>query len=136
MSNNTITIKHDLSTEFIGDVLVTAFDGQYGGCWYWAEWAPEAINLFTVEVSGGTAWSGVSIRRQREFCEPEERFTLMVDAGIIVKGIQKILNEGNVNNAIVESIRRGVADDDAGEIDADAADVIVQVGLFGEVVYG
>ena len=35
-----VTVKESKSYEvddkFIGDVLVTAFDGSYGACWYWA----------------------------------------------------------------------------------------------------
>lgn len=60
-----------------------------------------------------------------------------VNVDTIRKGIQLII-DGNtdVNARIIGYIVMALAEGDLGMIDSDALDVIVQVGLFGDTVYG
>ncbi len=60
-----------------------------------------------------------------------------IDIEVIATGISKALSDDfRINGTIRECIRVGDNENDAGMIDADAADVIVQAGLFGEIVFG
>lgn len=134
----TISIKRELDAQFVSDVLVTAFDGSVGGCWYWAD-VPHDAWLY-VEKSPvdmiEDLWTRVIIKEQ----EPDEESRgqeYTVDAKTIEGGIQAIL-DGSVEISIdlMAMLMTGVLHDDTGEIDAEVADCIVQAGLFGEVRYG
>lgn len=63
--------------------------------------------------------------------------TLEINVDTIRKGIQAIL-DGNVelNPMIKGYITNALANNDLGYIDSDALDVIIQAGLFGDIVYG
>lgn len=124
----TITVTLPVSAEFVHDVFVTACEG---GINYWAEvdqyhWSdgdrnPDLFGFFAV------------------IHDAEDLATkFRVDASVIAAGLQRVsagpvehLGEGLRAN-IVQATIAG----DAGEIDADDADTIVQVGLFGKVIYG
>ncbi len=56
----------------------------------------------------------------------------------IRKGMQLALTPGIMPTAsnTMQSTLRGLFDNDAGMIDADAADNILQLGLFGKLIYG
>lgn len=62
----------------------------------------------------------------------------IISVNTIIQGIQKIVS-GNVeiNRSIISYILSDIAHGlEGGYIDAEALDAIVQVGLFGEIVYG
>jgi hypothetical protein len=56
----------------------------------------------------------------------------------IIEGIQKIVSGTvEINRSVINYILSDIAEGlEGGYIDAEALDAIVQVGLFGEVVYG
>jgi hypothetical protein len=119
----TIKVERELTSEFIGDILVTAFDGSYGGCWYWCR--PAGDGWLTVEGdSGEDYWKEV------EIYEDEENKALVVSPDVIALGFQRAI-DNNYPWAF-----EAVVSMDAGLIDSLGADVVVQLGLFGEVVYG
>jgi hypothetical protein len=61
----------------------------------------------------------------------------LINAETVAKAIDDVLNkEYGIAKYIVQYIERAVADLDAGDIDAEAADVLAQVAMFDEVVYG
>lgn len=125
-----VTVALLLTTEFLSDILVIAFDGAYGGCWYWARPAADKPHekVFTIE---GDTWWAVRITEK----DPEgKRRTWNVDHARLVKGISKLFEpkvlpkRGDIRSAIIQI--------DAGQIDAEGADIIVQLAVFGELVYG
>lgn len=60
-----------------------------------------------------------------------------INVEVIRLGIERLLSEEvKVNRTILGYVLSGVRENDAGYIDADAADAIVQAGLFNELVYG
>ena len=73
-------------------------------------------------------------------CEGDETFpdNSRIDQDVIEKGLNKIVNDKGLK--ISEKIRARIKAanrlSDAGMIDADNADCIVQVGLLGELVFG
>lgn len=135
-----IKVEMELTEDFLSDVLVTAFDGNYGGCWYWARPA-DVENWLTTEkdvLDDTVIWKQVFIEDK----EDEDSELWRVSHNVVAKGIKRILN-GNVKchdliaadifNAVIFN---AVATRDAGGIDAEAADCIVQAGLFSDIVYG
>ncbi len=134
---SSITIHRALSEEFYSDVLITAFDGSVGGSWYWAR--PQTGSWLSARNPDGgrSVWTSVSIIEQEpqefEGCNPDGMYTVTHET--VRKGIQELLDSGSIRDDLLGQIMRSVLEDEA-DIDADAADCIVQQGLFGEVVYG
>jgi hypothetical protein len=108
---------------FLGDVIVTATEGGTG---YWAyasdyHWEDEDPSKNTVTL---TAMDDPATER-------------VVTIETIAHGLAKLRKgEGQVNSRIRAEILEADRANDAGDIDADGADVIVQIALFGELVYG
>lgn len=105
----------------------------------------------TVAVEGGINYWALIRKIQRtadldvtefEVCDNEEDSGedvnwLPVTDETIVEGISSIINGAvEINEQIVQYILQAIRENDCGHIDADAADCIVQVGLFGEIVFG
>jgi len=124
--------------EFLSDVITTAFEGGIG---YWAQageykwWSPTldggtAEHLYGQPNAYGVIWDGDS----------ELWYTIDVDK--VASAIKRIVDrdvpdsEVHLAEGYRDLVRIADAENDAGEIDADAADWIVQVACFGEVVYG
>jgi hypothetical protein len=65
--------------------------------------------------------------------------TRRIDAQVVARGLIALATSkrGPFRNLCIRILLGGqTADDALGECDADAADAIVQMGLFGEIVYG
>jgi hypothetical protein len=121
--------KSENRKQFLFDVFVTAMEGGIG---YWA-YAEEYhySNNGTEDLEGFYALVSD--------CEGDETFpdNSTINQKVIVTGVNKIINDKDVK--ISETIRKRIAKasmlNDAGIIDADDADCIVQVGLMGELVF-
>lgn len=99
-------------TEFLDDIRITAFEG---GINYWAK------------ISGN---------RVKDPDDPNSQWVALTDSKIEA-GIALVKHlTFQVNNDILASILLGDRNNDAGEIDIECADVIVQAAVFGEIVYG
>lgn len=134
MPSVTITLTVELREGFISDVLITAFDGNYGGCWYWAE--PGDLYDNSWLTVAGNQWKSVAIKDiYEDGPDPQDK---VVDVTVVAEGIRLALSQTGpkVSDAIRKAIYLAVVNEDAGEVDSDCADVIVQLGLFGEIVYG
>lgn len=120
---NTISVNINIHQEFLADVLITAVEG---GINYW------------VDVIEDYVWqeNGQMISHPRASIKPidEERLRPL-GTGQIKIGIHRILNSDLVNPQIKSQIFRAVSEAFAGDIDATAADAIVQVALFDDIVY-
>jgi len=115
--------------------------------------AHEQLFDFTAEVltasveSGSGYWALISrVRRNTNrtiiaarFVDAEQTNAVPfeVDGAGIERGIARILTPSfQINPALRRLIAGAVAEFDSGNIDAEAADVIVQDAVFGEIVYG
>lgn len=139
-----IRVVRTLDKQFIGDVLVTAFDGTYGGCWYWAK--PAGRFWLTSEQRDDdltrSDWTAAHIRTEEPtgvtFLDAkQEKGWFTVDKVCIGVGIQKILDKDphcQIRDDLREQVYRAVLDGEA-DIDADATDCIVQIGLFGRLIF-
>lgn len=139
--------EYALSDEFLSQVLETAVEGA---CSYWADVSAESSG--TGAGADGARDFDVSDYVDDEsdtddddvFCtkasflvskDPTQGGTL--DLQGVADAIERIAaNEVDVPPAIREIILSAVQDGDASDIDAEAADCIVQIGLFDEIVYG
>ena len=116
-----IEVRLPVEDQFLADILSTAVEG---GINYWAQvvvykWTegPEHTKAEILEVDSSNA-----------------HFTIGLD--VIAEGIQRVLgNDHSVSKETVGYVLAGVREQDAGEIDSIAADVIVQFGLFDELRY-
>lgn len=132
-----ITLKFVLKPEFLGDILVTAFDGNYGGSWYWA--APAEEEWLEVQHSDDDqVWMQVKIVDKEDdldFDRDEEHTVYTVTHESLAKAIQKILLTECISTDLMEQISRSVREGSA-DIDASAADCIVQMAVLGGITYG
>lgn len=120
----TVTLCFD--DEFIGDILVTAFDGAYGGCWYWAE--PKGPN-WLVTTNAPDVWRSCTIR-EKDASSGKKKWAV-VDHAMVGRGLQRVLQ-----HAGYDRLRTAIFAKESGDIDASAADTIIQFAIFGEEVYG
>lgn len=114
--------------EFLQDVLITAVEGGTG---YWAAVSgyrydddkPETASVTLHPLNDDTG----------EFDGPAHAVTI----DTIAAGIGRIKRgDLSINSALRGTILNASDENDAGDIDADGADAIVQAALFGELVYG
>lgn len=107
-----------------------------------------------VEDGGTNSWRQIE-RYRYETADPDDIFSPMVvaeatfidvedddksyaiDHETVAKGLGKLRRgEGGMNSTMRGAILAADAENDAGQIDAYDADAIVQLGVFGELVYG
>jgi hypothetical protein len=122
--------RSDERKEFFFDIFVTALEG---GIDYWA-CASEYYLGKDREYDLDGFYALVSDSEEDDTFPDNSR----IDLNVIVKGLNKIINDDTVkiNSEIRRTIRQASIANDAGLIDADAADCIIQVGLLGELVFG
>ena len=69
--------------------------------------------------------------------EDEESDILTINRATIISGLQMIADgETEIQGKFMDEVKRWLAEPDDADIDATAADIIVQIGLFNELVYG
>lgn len=111
--------------EFLADVVTTAVEGGTG---YWAQvseyrWVDEPARAVLHELDDDE--SGYRAEG------------LLLDQDAVAKGIGRIARgEVELGATLKELILRASRENDAADIDAEAADVIAQVALLGEIRYG
>lgn len=111
--------------QFLDDVVITALEGGIG---YWSvcsEYKHVGVPARAVvqEFDEGTG-------------EPYGE-KMIVDRKLVEKGIAEILaGDTNTGAYLVKMVAAASATNDGLDVDADVADSIVQVGLFGNLVYG
>jgi hypothetical protein len=124
-STEGIMARTEEREQFLSDVVTIALEG---GINYWADYrnyrnyqwgeGPTSVEIKDMECGMPSPWRNIS-------------------HASIERGIKAIAS-GKVRFSaeIMGWILAGSALDDAGEIDATAADCIIQAAMFGEIVYG
>ena len=125
--------------EFLCDVMTTAIEGGIG---YWAEvkdyeWGsnegPRKLGWDLPRKERGS-YARAKIREADDY-EVGPWRTLSTHT--IERGIKRpATGKYNLNQQMLDWIVGGSASNEAGNIDGPCADVIVQVGLLDEIVYG
>ncbi len=133
---NTVTVELQIPDDLPFDLFVTAIEG---GINYWFDvrayrWMDDHKNdnLFGFYAKGYT-WEDTHLEREMK----------MIDRETMLKGIGLILSlsdeELSLHGKYRDRIRNCVAAggvDKVPDYDADDADHVVQVGMFGKVIYG
>lgn len=114
--------------QFLHDIFVTALEGGIG---YWSQ-----ASKYRWSVCDGHTEdldNFVAVIHDTE----DNRKKYTVDRAVIQRGLSKIASgTAKVHESYVKRIGQASRENDFGNCDAGDADVIVQAGLFGEVVYG
>ncbi len=126
----TITLKFNPPAEFFGDIMETALDS--------CEWIRTQNTLRTgIPRYISSLHTRPHWREGKPFDEGDSRNDWQrVDHADVELAIQKILDGGLTNQPIRDTIFDAVCEADACHIDADAADAILQIAMFGEIVFG
>ena len=112
--SRTVNLEFKLSDELIEDISITAAEGAIN---YWAN---VEYGIITGVHEGEDLLGGpVSLN----------------DPTLIKEGIEMALSGEYCNERIRGYVLNALTHDDASYIDADAADVIVQLGLFAGLVF-
>ena len=125
-----VTIELNITEEFLSDILVGAFDGAYGACWYWAQpRSKDGAHPFKVD---GDLWRSVTIIEKESSGEIYK--SGVVDYERLLRGIKKLFEPGVLPKR--SDVRNAILQNDGGQLDAEGFDIIVQLAFFGELVYG
>jgi hypothetical protein len=121
----------ELEPEFVSNILITAFDANYGGCWSWAAPAGDDWLLTEKTDADETRWTEVMITDKEEQEYPP--VVHVVTDEQIALGLTKMIELGG---EWARDAFGWISDQEDADIDAEDANNIVQLGLFNELVYG
>lgn len=125
MSNQPTTNKSAERIQFLEDVMVTAVEGGIG---YWCQiesWSEAA-------TKGRTEVKIVALAEDDETVLP-----IIVNLDDLARGIGILRrDETNTHESYVKQIMEASRENDAGEIDAELADLIFQAAALGDTIYG
>lgn len=128
--------KVKITEDFLSNILVTAFDANYGSCWRWCEpdeFRIEGRNHGLANGDHEDVWFSVTVINNAQDDPKRFQKKYRVDHKILMEGIKRITwTPGMRHHDLLVS---ALADNDAGMIDADLADMIVQLGLWREEIY-
>lgn len=145
--NDTATAKSPERIEFLTDILITAVEGGIG---YWSQAdeyraAPErpaaerGVTLYIPahEVDAADYRLPVGHGLIESWGDEIPACTVRVDLDAIAAGVGLITRgEAGVHSDYIGDIFAASLHNDSGDIDATAADLIVQAAIFGRVIYG
>lgn len=122
----TLTMKYPVSDQLLSDILTTAIEG---GVNYWL--------LSAHSVKRTEQGDPLVVVGPLDITE-DEPLAKDIDFDTLQRGIRLVMQADVVprRDDIRSALLRALVSEDAGGIDAEAADIIVQAGLFGELVYG
>lgn len=122
-----VRISFELTDEMVDQILVTAFDGNYGGSLYWA--TVENIKMGPEEAPNGM---GSNQRWIEATIKDEDGDRHFIGAERIGPALKKFIEDDHIREScLAETINSEATDFDAGE-----ADHIIQLAIWGTVMYG
>ena len=115
------------------EVLNAVYEEGY--CNYWVS---EFDDVKKAELDlGGMVHNYTYAFRVKDLRDEDTPEWLTVTVDTIQRGVELIMNgEIQLNKHTVESIRESVVMDELGALDSEEMDVVLQAGLFGEIIYG
>lgn len=128
--------------QFLFDVFCAALEGGIGYwslchkyCWRKFEAPQDAPFTDTTDLDGFHAI--IEEQENGDWSREGEKPRVRVDAEAIERGIAKLAaGEVKIGSVVLGRILAGSALNDAGDIDSEAADCIVQAAVLDEVKYG
>lgn len=137
MSGPTTRTRVDLSPDWIDDLITTAFDRDYGGSWYWiydtteisyTDITDQAATLH-LETRDDLPW-----RTEILHTQGHGRWTATLDKDALDYAWARIVNQSLLRDDLTGQFLASMASGDL-DIDAHAADCLVQIALFDQVVF-
>lgn len=125
-----VQVTHNVTLGFLWDVMTTAVESHYE--WFGFEKVTRRPGGDDEHALCVTSFSAVEV-------DDDDGINLsitVITPEVMRDAIVKLLAGGLVHKGLTASIASAVANDDAGNIDADAADCILQVACFDEIRYG
>jgi hypothetical protein len=131
-----VTTSLPITAHMVDAVLVGAFDGSYGASYYWAD----ALSIKVHKSEDGDIlndlWYEVALQENEDVGETDSPI-YMVNAENLTKAFQAFVGqEPPANTSITGYIQRALRENDPSYLDADCADILVQVAVFGRGIYG
>lgn len=121
--------------QFLFDLFVTALEGGIG-YWSTASKYHHSKPPVTPDADREEDLEGFYAVVTEDDSGEDEDKEHRIDRALIEKGIAGLKDALGDDSERYKRIMAAVALNDAGELDAEDADIIVQVGLFADVVYG
>lgn len=134
-----INITKEISRQLLLDILTIAVESNGYALWYW-----EGFNMVNIDRDADLNVESITFNvehfARRGDAIDHQTATYTITADDILDALERIMSDeiGRyfIAGYIMDYIRPAVMEDDAGYIDAEAADVIIQVAAFDEVVFG
>lgn len=127
-------------TQMLADVVVTAVESGHYGIAYWCDIAEYD---YTEDTTHSNGLMGPIIDATCEVRETGSSTAKWqkVDLNLIAKGMNRIckgtlINQDRLSDNQYSWIKEANEVNDFMNMDADSADLIIQAGLFNEIVYG
>lgn len=133
-----ITIP-DLTPQECGDIAITAAEGGIG---YWSvigsyEWRRWLVDPFDHSKGNASVPDDFVFYRISTIDDGSGSESFDITPALLRRGFEAgLLAKRNKGGWAVQDLLGIDREDWTGEIDTDAADIIVQFGCFGEVIYG
>jgi hypothetical protein len=122
-----MTKRSDTRATFLADVIIAAVEGGSG---YWARIKDYSYG----DRRGGGMYASAKFW---DGADGELPTWVTVNAERVVAGLKRIKDPAFQIRSDLRALILGAdVESDASNIDTEAADVIVQAGLFGQIVYG
>tara|TARA_R110000824_G_scaffold63858_1_gene167437 strand:+ start:598 stop:996 length:399 start_codon:yes stop_codon:yes gene_type:complete len=130
---NQITITLDVPNSLLYEVFVTALEGGIG---YWS-----VCNEYRIGYPDKTGEDHEGFRADivetETHIEGDEEEEVRIDRGVVLLGLTRVVQGSvRISPRIYQDILLSVRQGHSGHIDSEAADCIVQAGLFDDIVYG
>jgi hypothetical protein len=111
--------------DFLCGIITTAVEG---GINYWSH-----VSDYQWEWDTAMNFTSASVTVHED--ESDDEFVIDIDK--VASAIGKLV-AGNVQvrNSLLATLKEANRENEGGEIDADLADIIIQVACFGEIIYG
>ena len=121
-----ITLTFLPTEDFLADVLTTAMETPVGS--HWITW--------TVQQRDSEHRPILAELEYENATDGHDTMQTTITLDRIAEGIKACIEKKLVNADLTGYITAGVQENDASHIDADAADVILQATVYGNVIFG
>jgi hypothetical protein len=135
----------DLTSEEAGTIVITAAEGGIG---YWSQIQPDPGYRYTrwmPDLPDGSMGEPISVPDDFVFYrisplnEDEDGYdedTIFdITPALVRRGLELAMTQAR-HDLVRDVVLNSAREDWTGEIDADGADVIIQLGCYGEIIWG
>lgn len=125
-----ISIQKEISFDLISDILELVFDSATA-LKYWMEiWSVDSFTLLDKTYN-----KSIGIR-EVDFDPASEPARYVVTHDMVASSMQKIVSGDIVSERVAKYITDAIIEDDAGFIDTEAIDAILQIAIYNELSFG